>query len=198
MSFFSAFRIVFPGRIYGGPQTPLKSPSQISQHQGRAPIYHLFHGKNEETDIPMVAASDPSGELISWFLCWISWFLSHDRSFFLLVCWFMPMFNGFCCFYFSAVLMIWWWNHHFSPMKSPILSRWSPHFSGFSREKKRCELGASRLGAHSAGAVSDCHDGRRWWRAGETYRRRLQGGAPAINQDLTSKNRDLSKKEGDL
>lgn len=83
MSFFSAFRIVFPGRIYGGPQTPLKSPSQISQHQGRAPIYHLFHGKNEETDIPMVAASDPSGELISWFLCWISWFLSHDRSFFL-------------------------------------------------------------------------------------------------------------------
>ena len=48
------------------------------------PRFHLFHGKNEETDIPMVAASDPSGELISWFLCWISWFLSHDRSFFYL------------------------------------------------------------------------------------------------------------------
>ena len=29
------------------------------------PRFHLLHGKNEETDIPMVAASDPSGELIS-------------------------------------------------------------------------------------------------------------------------------------
>ena len=111
-----SLRIVFPGRIYGGPQTPhfyLRKyrsendhrwlPKNVFFRHRRALIYHLFHGKNEETDIPMVAASDPSGGL-----------KNHDSSvefhdsypmtdlFFLRVWWFMPMFNGFngfCCFF---------------------------------------------------------------------------------------------------